>query len=143
MRPLSHADHRTFVETEGWEHKGTARGAARTGDHPRSTLVLADGDVLYTRVSHGPGEVGDPSLVARILRVDLKVSEEDFYRCVRDGVLPPRPKPAGPPAPAEAIDATLLRNLVRKAGLTTAQLEGMTKAEAVRAWQDYLTGGGR
>lgn len=143
MGPLSHADHRTFVETEGWENKGTARGTGRTGDHHRYTLALANGDVLYTRVSHGPGGIDDPGLVRHILRDQLRVSDEDFYRCVRDGVLPPRPQPAVPPRPAEGIDAKLMRNLVRKVGLSAGQIAAMSKAEAVKAWQDYLAGGGR
>lgn len=143
MAPLSHADHRRFVEAEGWEHKGTARGAGRTGDHHRYTLALADGDVLYTRVSHGPGGINDPGLVHHVLRDQLRVSEEDFYRCGRDGLLPPRPQPERPARPAEGIDGKLMRNLARKLGLTAGQIGAMTKAEAVKAWQDYLAGGGR
>ena len=141
MGPLSHSDHRRFVETEHWEHKGTARAAQRTGDHHRYTLVLATGEVLYTRVSHGSGQIGDPGLVASILREQLRVSEDDFYRCVRDGVLPPRPQPPTADRPTESIDGKLMRNLVRKVGLNAEEIAVMTKAEAVQAWQDYLTGG--
>jgi len=143
MRPLSHADHRKFVETEGWEKKGTARSAKKTGDHHRYTLPLANGEVLYTRVSHGAGQIDNPRLVSSILRDQLRVTESDFYRCVREGVLPPRPQPPAPDRPDEGIDAKLMRNLVRKVGLTPAQIAAMAKGDAVKAWEDYLSGGGR
>lgn len=139
MGPLSHTDHRKFVETEGWEIKGTARSSKRTGDHHRYTLALANGEILYTRVSHGTGQINDLRLVRSILRDQLRVAEVDFYRCVNKGVLPPRPEPALPDRPTQGIDAKLMRNLLRKVGLTPAQVGAMTKAEAARAWEDYLT----
>jgi hypothetical protein len=141
VRPLPHSAHRKSVETEGWEDKGTARGPSKTGDHYRYELVLASGDVLTTRVSHGRGRINDPKLVAAILRDQLAVSERDFWRCVDKGVLPPRPGPPAPPAAGEALDAKLVRNLVRKVGLSEAGIAKLTKAEAVLRWQEYLTGG--
>jgi hypothetical protein len=139
MRPLRHADHRTVVETEGWDTKSTARSGSKTGDHWRYTLRLATG-VVYTRVLHGSGEVNDPRLVAKILRDQLQVSEDDFYACVNDGILPPRPATEAPPTPKEGLDAKLVMNLIRKVGLTQQQVAAMSKAEAVEAWTEYLEG---
>ena len=141
MSPLPHPAHRKFVETEGWENKGTARGPSKTGDHYRYELVLATGDILTTRVSHGPGQINDPRLVAAILRDQLAVSERDFWRCVDKGVLPPRPQSPSPPAIGEALDAKLVRNLVRKVGLSEADIVKLTKAEAIQRWQEHLRGG--
>ena len=141
MRPLPHSAHRKFVETEGWEKKGTARGPSKTGDHYRYELVLTTGDVLTTRVSHGPGQINDPRLVAAILRDQLAVTEDDFWRCVEKGVLPPRPQASPSTATREALDAKLVRNLVRKVGLTEADGAKLTKAEAVRRWQEHLSKG--
>lgn len=141
MRPLAHADHLKFVETEGWVKKTKARAGAKTGDHQRYTLTLATGEVLYTRGSHGSGQIDDPGLVAAVLRTQLQVTEDAFYACVNDGVLPPRPQPEAPDVPAEGIDASLMRNLVRKVGLSADQISKMTKEEAVAAWQEYLIGG--
>jgi hypothetical protein len=143
MRPLSHADHRKFVEVEGWTKKTTARAGKKTGDHFRYTLTLATGDVLYTRVSHGSGQIDDPGLVRSILRDQLHVTEEAFYDCVEKGVRPPRPQPEEPARPQQALDATLMRNLVRKVGLSADQMTGLSKEEAVAIWQQYLTKGGR
>ncbi|MGI8806584.1 MAG: cytotoxic translational repressor of toxin-antitoxin stability system, partial [Acidimicrobiales bacterium] len=65
-----------------------------------------------------------------------------FYRCVNEGVRPARPKAPEPERPAEGIDAKLMRNLLRRVGLTSAQVASMSKAEAVKAWEDYLSSGG-
>lgn len=142
MGPLSHAAHRKFVETESWQKKGTARGSGKTGDHHRYTLRLANGDVLTTRVSHGAGAVNDPKLVAKILRDQLQVTEADFYACVRRGKLPPRPAPERPSVPEGGLDAKLVRNLIRKAGLSQDTVAAMTEEQAVDAWNQHLAGGG-
>lgn len=117
-------------------------GKKKTGDHRRYFLELATGDVLYTRISHGSGSIDDPNLTAAILRDQLQVSEEDFWACVDDGVLPPRPKPASGEPAGPAVDAKLMRNLVRKVGLSPPELEGMTQERAVQIWTDWLTRGG-
>lgn len=140
-RPLSHADHRAFVETEGWQRRGTARGAGRSGDYVRYVLRLADGDVLMTRVSHGSGAINDPTVVALILREQLRVSEDDFHRCVRHGVLPPRPQSSTPQVPHDALDAKLVRNLIRRVGLTQTEVAALTSDAAIARWQAYLAGG--
>jgi hypothetical protein len=142
VKPLPHSAHRKFVETEGWERKGTSRGSGKTGDHYRYNLCLATGDVLTTRVSHGSGQINDPKLIAAIYRDQLAVSEESFWRCVEDGVLPPRPEPPSAAPEGEALDAKLVRNLIRRVGLSEAEIATFTKAEAVRRWEKYLSEGG-
>jgi hypothetical protein len=142
-RPLAHRDHRKFVETEGWIKKGTSRGGAKTGDHYRYSLKLATGEVLQTRVSHGSGAINSADVVAHIMRDQLLVTEEDFYRCVEQGILPPRPAPSSPAPPPDALDGKLVRNLIRKVGMTQAQVAALTEEEAVAAWQEYLADGGQ
>lgn len=141
MRHPTYADHRRFVAIEGWEDKDAA-WRKKTGNHHRYTLTLADGEALYTRVSHGSGEYRDPGLIAVIFREQLKVSEEDFWRCVEHGVLPPRPQPDEPERPPDALDAKLVRNLLRKVGLRQEEVAQMTKTEATAAWNGYLASGG-
>jgi hypothetical protein len=131
---------RKFVETEGWEDKDKQSGS-KTGDHHRYLLRLETGEVLYTRVSHGSGGIDDPGLFAHILREQLRVTEQQFWDCVRRGVKPPRPG-AAPPPPENRIDGRLAYNLVKKVGLTPEQLASMDQEQAVEAWHRYLTEGG-
>ncbi|MGC2174980.1 MAG: hypothetical protein WA614_05925 [Acidimicrobiales bacterium] len=138
-RPLAHSDHKKFVETEGWTKKGTASAEGKTGNHFCYSLRLNTGEILYTRVSHGSGSINDPSLVASILREQLHVSEQDFYRCVNDGVLPPRPAPENLEVPPEGLDAKLVRNLITKVGLSQSDVAALSKAEAVEKWNQYLS----
>lgn len=141
MRPIPHRAHRKFVETEGWEKKGKARSPGKTGDHFRYTLTLMTGDVLYTRVSHGAGQLDDPKLIAAVLREELQVTEKQFWACVNQGVVPSRPMPREVETRGDALDAKLTRNLVRRVGLSLEQIEKLTKEEAVERWQRYLAGG--
>jgi hypothetical protein len=142
MRPLKHADHRKFVETEGWNKTRTASSNKKTGNHFRYTLTLSTGDILYTRISHGSGQLDDAKLIGAIFRTQLEVTEENFYRCVEKGILPPRPQTI-PERSAEGLDATLVRNLIRKVGLSQIQVAKMSKAQAVAAWNKYLSEGGK
>ncbi len=78
VSPISYPVHKTFVETERWTLVGAGRSRARTGDHFRYTLTLANGDELFMRFSHGSGQIDDPNRVAAILREQLQVSNDDF-----------------------------------------------------------------
>jgi hypothetical protein len=141
VRPLTHADHRKFVEIEGWTKKGSSSSSKKTGNHHRYSLTLSTGDVLYTRVSHGSGQLGDSKLIATIFRDQLQVTEEDFYRCVEQGILPPRPQIISETA-AEGLDAKLVRNLIRKVGISQNQVAKMSKTDTIDAWNKYLSDGG-
>lgn len=134
----TNADLRRFVENEGWQDKDKKSGKKK-GDHHRYTLVLATGDVLFTRISHGSGAVDDPALFAEILRSQLKVTKDQFWACVKQGTPPPRPS-AAPAPPSNAIDAKLARNLLRKVGLTPADLARLDQLRAIDVWQRYLAG---
>jgi hypothetical protein len=138
-RPLAHSDHMKFVETEGWTKKGSVSGEGKTRNHLRYLLRLSTGEILYTTVSHGSGSINDHSLVASILRDQLRVSEQHFYRCVNEGVLPPRPAPENPEVPTEGLDAKMVRNLIKKVGLTQSEVAAMGKAEAVEKWHQYFS----
>jgi hypothetical protein len=142
MRPLTHTNHRKFARTEGWTKKGTASSSKKTGDHFRYTLMLSTGDILFTRISHGSGELADPKLIREIFRNQLVVTEADFYRCVEKGILPPRPQDI-PEATVEGLEAKLVMNLIRKVGLSQSQVAEMTKVQAVDAWNKYLSKSGQ
>jgi hypothetical protein len=131
-------DHDKFCAIEGWTPVRDARG--RTGTHHVTyELTLPDGRILRTRISHPPDRTTyGSSLWSHILRDQLAVSEEEFWRCVRDGVNPDR---GVPQAPQEALPADLVHLLLTRVGLTTSEVAAMSKAEAVERLNRYWTEG--
>jgi hypothetical protein len=115
-----------------------ARG--RTGTHHVTyELTLPDGRILRTRISHPPDRTTyGSSLWSHILRDQLAVSEEEFWRCVRDGVNPDR---GVPQAPQEALPADLVHLLLTRVGLSDSEVAAMSKAEAVERLNRYWTEG--
>jgi hypothetical protein len=132
------ADHETFCRTEGWRLVRDARD--RTGTHHRTyELDLPDGRILRTRVSHPPDRTDyGPSLWQHILRDQLAVSPEQFWRCVRDGIPPGRTLPA---VPAGAMPAEVVHLLLAKVGLSEAEVAAMTREQAVARLNRYWTEG--
>ena len=137
-RPVTRTDHEDFCVTEGWTERKRATGKRGT-HHVNYEFALPDGRVPYTRISH-PVDRTDygPSIWSHILRDQLAVTAEEFWSCVEDKVLPNR---RGPQAPAESIPAGVVRALIAEAHIPEADVQAMTKAEAVqRLAQFYTTG---
>ena len=131
-------DHARFCEVEGWRLVRSAVGKGNT-HHETYELELPDGSILRTRISRPPNHTtyGD-ALWAHILRDQLKVSAEEFWRCVQDGVPPDR---GARPTSAESIPADLLYLLKHRVGLSEAHLGEMTRQEAIERIQQYWATG--
>jgi hypothetical protein len=110
-------------------------------DHDYYHLALADGRMPYTRISrpadrkHGYGK----DIWRQILRLQLEVSEDEFWACVQDGVKPNRGEPK---APREALPASLAWQLKNQLGLSDAEIGKLTRAEAVERMQQHWMSGG-
>lgn len=126
------ADHERFCEREGWTRVRSARG--RTGSHHVTyELVLPDGRVLRTRISHPPDRsTYGPALWAHVLRDQLDVTEEVFWACVRDKVLPTR---GAPPRPGTGIPADVVHHLLKR-GVPERDVARMSRAEALQRLAD-------
>lgn len=125
----------------GWQEvPNLARGRRRTGDHTRYSKILPDGSRTQTRVSAHPREEIGEDLFRRILREQLRVSEQEFWSIVRgqaSGALPP-PAPAGAPAPpAPGIPGWLVNCLITVAGIPENEVLDMTPEAARAAWDAY------
>jgi hypothetical protein len=132
------ADHERFCEVEGWQRVRDAKGSAGT-HHVTYEFVLGDGQVLRTRVSHLPDRTAyGPGIWSHILRDQLKVDQEAFWACARDGNRPDRGAPAVPP---EALPADLVRLLLTRVGLTEDEVRRLSKPEAMARLQQYWTEG--
>lgn len=143
MRLPTYRELRRFVEVEGWTDRDKASGKKK-GDHHRYTLVTPMGKALFTRISHGSGQVQNPDLFAHILRDQLHVTAEQFWEAVDRSNPPKRPSPS--PAVAgggPALDGKLIWNLLKKVGLSQEDVAKLSQDEAVEIWQKWLTDGGQ
>lgn len=127
-------DHQAFCVIEGW---ALVRGATGKplGHHVTYELGLPDGRILRTRVSRPPDKTTyGRRLWGVILREQLDVDEDIFWKCVHHKTLPER---GTPPPPEHTIPAELFHLLVRKVGIPERRVLDMTKAEAVEAATQY------
>ncbi len=137
-RPATRTDHENFCITEGWAERKRATGKRGT-HHVNYEFALPDGRILYTRISHPVDRTGyGPSIWSHILRDQLAVTAEEFWACVEDKVLPDRQELQ---VPAETIPVGVVRVLVVEAHIPEAQVQAMTKAEAIQRLADFYTTG--
>ncbi|MEU2030588.1 hypothetical protein [Nocardia amamiensis] len=130
--------HERFCKTEGWQQVHDPRG--RTGTH-RATYEFdaPDGRVLRTRISHPVDRTGHgAALWSHILRDQLDVTEETFWQCVLDGVLPNR---GTMEPPLGSLPADLVHLLIHRVGLGADVVAAMSKDEAIARLQRFWTDG--
>lgn len=125
-----------FVQVEGWEDKDKHSGKKK-GNHHRYVFTTPTGERLFTRISHGKGQIHDPNLFEHILRDQLDIDGIQFWAAVDHGVIPIRQTPI-PIQLSGALDAKLVRNLLTKVKVNPNQLMTMGQKEAVSLWQEWL-----
>lgn len=131
-RAPSRADHQRFCEVEGWQRVRDARGRSGT-HHLTYELLLPDGRVLLTRISHPPDRsTYGANLWAHILRDQLAVGEDEFWACVNEGRLPNRGEP---PMPQATIPSDVVYQLVVRFHVPEDEVAQMTKAVAIARLQ--------
>ena len=124
---------------EGWIERPRATGR-KGSHHVNFELALSDGSVLFTRISHPPNRTTyGPAIWSHILRDQLQVTNDEFWACVTDGVLPARSQPAA--SSAEEIPVSVVRTLLYDAKLPEAEVLAMTKAEAIARLAEFYTTG--
>ena len=129
-------DHARFCKVEGWRLVRSDVGR-RSTHHETCEQELSDGSILRTRISRPPDRTNyGEALWGHILRDQLKVSAEEFWRCVQDGTPPDRGTRSG-----SGIPADLLYLLKHRVGLPDAILSEMTRQEAIERIQQYWTTG--
>src|ERR1051325_1594793 len=136
MRRATHADHEEFCRLDGWVRKVGARG--KENAHSRYEKRLPGGEILRTKISRGGTGIDDPKLWKRILREQLRVSEDEFWAVLAEKR--PANRGAAPAAeddderqedlPAYVIDALL------RAGLPDDEIMQMSCDEAVGRLHD-------
>ncbi len=129
-------DHDDFCAGEGWELVRGATGKPVT-HHKTYELELWDGRILRTRISR-PVDRTDYSarMWSHILREQLEVSSDEFWRCAKGGVKPDRGAPEVVP-PRKSVPLYLVRELTRL-GVPEADILALDAAGAARLYADLL-----
>ena len=128
--PGARRDHNRFCQVEGWTEVRNARGK-NVGHHITYELALPGARILRTRVSRpANSETYGPSLWGHILGDQLEVSEAEFWACVTDGKPPDRGAPTDE-APANALPASLVYQLIHEAGVPETEVAEMTLERAM------------
>jgi hypothetical protein len=133
--PGSRRDHNRFCQLEGWTEVRNARGR-KGGHHITYELTFSDGRILRTRVSRPPNnETYGPQLWAQILD-QPQVTEAEFWECVSDRKLPARGA-ASDEAPANALPADLVYQLIHVVGVPEVEVAAMTLDRALEVMRAH------
>jgi hypothetical protein len=132
VRSATWGDLRTFFKADRWTLDRT------TGD-AHYEKALADGTLLRSKRSLGKDrEAIGPDLFRAILRLQLRVSEAEFWKTVRTGGPVARRGAAPTPvAPSRGLPAWLSEALRREVGLTPSAIARLTEADARRRLAEH------
>jgi hypothetical protein len=119
---------------EGWQEVRNAPGQ-KVRHHETYELALEDGRILRTRISRPVNRDTYGERLGKHVLVDqLAVTDEVFWTCVNDGVPPQRSLPKHI-APAAAIPASLVYQLLHEVGVDEGTVAGMTREQAIARMQ--------
>jgi hypothetical protein len=135
LRAASRREHQRFCEIEGWDEVLNSRGKP-TQHHITYELLLGDGSILRTRISHPANtEAYGKNLWSHILDDQLHVTEAEFWECV-DNKNPPDRTPVTA-RPDSTLPAQLAYQLVHTLNLTSEAVAALTLEEAVKLMAEY------
>jgi hypothetical protein len=117
-----------FCRIDGW------RESQRTG-HVFFEKTLSDGTVLRTHRSFAAGKTMSPGRFKDILRSQLQVSKEDFWRTLETGE--PVARPSAPPAEEAELPAYVVHVLRDELHLTEAEIGELAPAQAERLVHEH------
>lgn len=118
-----------FIAADGWRE---IAGGERSGSRRRHIFyekVLVDGRVLQTHISHSRGKTMSPGRFSSLLRNDLEVSKDEFWRCIRSGTPVDRPVVLEEPRVVEH-DAWVVAVLVGELHMSPEELGALSREEA-------------
>lgn len=108
--------------------------------HRTYELMIPSFEILRTRISKPVDRTTySASMWSVILRDQLKVTNDEFWDCVQNKVLPDRGGAAGQPN-RTALPLHLLNQLIERVGMTPEEAIELTLEEALQRMNDYWTG---
>jgi len=122
-----------FCKADQWDQ-------SRNTKHAVYKKVLADGTALQTESSRGKNSENiGAGLFHFILRVEIQVSEDEFWTAIRTGEPASRPAhPAPRPMPPKP-SAGLVFQLRQHLRLTDEEISELSKNEAVEMLNEYFS----
>ncbi|MCU1417069.1 MAG: cytotoxic translational repressor of toxin-antitoxin stability system [Schumannella sp.] len=132
--------HDDFCVIERWEIVHGSKGKP-VQHHRTYELVIPSGDILRTRISKPVDRTTySASMWSAILRDQLKVTNDEFWACVQNKVLPDRGGAVAASNP-KALPLHLLNELIERVGMTPEDAIALTLEEALQRMNDYWTEG--
>jgi predicted RNA binding protein YcfA (HicA-like mRNA interferase family) len=128
VRTPSWGEIERFCRIDGWQE--TRRTA-----HVFFEKTLADRTVLRTHRSFAGGKTMSPGRFKAILRNQLRVSEEDFWRALETGG--PVARPSAPVEAEPGLPAYLVRVLKVELRLNETEIAELAPAEAERLVHEH------
>jgi hypothetical protein len=117
-----------FCRIDGWRE-------VRRSDHVFFEKVLADETVLRTHRSFAGRKRMSPGRFKAILREQLRVSEDDFWRAFETGK--PVERPSALPEAEPALPAYLVGVLERDLHLSQDEIAALSEEEAKRLVEEH------
>ena len=128
MRTPTWGEVERFCRIDSWTE-------TRRTDHVFFEKVLADGTVLRTHRSLAAAKTMSPGRFKAILRHQLRVSEEDFWRALETGE--PVARPSEPPEVAPRLPLYLVRVLREELGMSEAEIAKLSAEKAQRRVHEH------
>lgn len=126
-----------FLQIDGWRKLGSEeRGGPRSG-HLFYEKLLDDGRLLQTHVSRSRAKRPSPGRFSGILREQLEISRDEFWRALQSGEPVERPAPAEEDQPVEheAWVVDVLANQLHKSAEELAELS--VEEARQRVWDHW------
>lgn len=131
MRTATWSDLGRFFEVDGWQQ------TRQTGDIHFEKVLVDTREVLQSKMSAGKGSVTiGRNLFAEICRMQLRVTQQQFWACLETGQPAPRPAPTAP-EPANAMPAWLAIRLHAEIGLTLREISELTESQARQMLDEF------
>lgn len=112
-----------FLKIDRWTRLSASSRGGSSQDHIFYEKLLDSGELLQTHISHSAAKRPSSGRFAAILRDQMKVSREDFWRALRDGV--PVDRPCREASTPPEHDAWVLAVLTRDLHMTAEQVASL------------------
>ena len=121
-----------FCHVDGWDEVDQGRSP----DHRYYRHLLDDGTVLETRVSHSAKKSMSPGRWKAILRDQLQVSEQDFWKALRTKDPVGRPSELAADAQMEQVPAWAAAVLSSRLRMSPGEIAGLGRERAIQLAND-------